>query len=128
MSYPLYDTDEFAKWAQAHDLHLVDEMAQAIWLTIDGKLYGSDLAVEPHELQSQVASYLESWPAYNAVPVTKTNFWSVVHEATGLIRVVSDTEIVRTMIGQFFTPEQNHWLETSQYEIEPYTKNRHYFE
>lgn len=128
MSYPLYDAAKFATWATTHDLHPVDTMAAAVWLTVDGQLYGSDLVVEPHELQGQVSSYLEMWPAYTALTVTKTNFWSVVHEATGLIRVVPDTEIVRTMIGQAFTPAQTKWLAESGYEIEPYTKNRHYFD
>lgn len=126
--FPLYDSEKFKAWTlKQTNMRIVSDMHDAQWLTVDGKLYGTNDAVAPHEIQAKIASYLAQWPAYKELKITKTNFWSVVHEATGLVRVVPDTEIVRTMIGQQLTPVQVKMIEQANFELEPYTKNRHYF-
>lgn len=127
--FPLYNNEKFQVWAKAHGLAEVTTLQAAQWLTIDGKMYGVSVTDQrpPHEIQQEVESYLASWPAYQALTITKNNFWSIVHEATGLVRVVPETEIVRTMIGQALTSEQQVIIAENGYELEPYTKNRNYF-
>lgn len=126
--FPLYDSEKFKEWILAQPgMEIVDNMHTAQWLTIDGILYGNTQANVPHEIQAQVVDYLQQWPAYQALTVTATNFWSIVHEGTGLVRVVPDTEIVRTMIGQNLSAKQTAIITNADFELEPYTKNRKYF-
>lgn len=126
--YPLYDKEKFQNWVLSQpNMKRVSDIHDAQWLTIDGVLYGTTDDVEPHEVQEKIITYLSQWSSYLELKITKTNFWSVVHEATGLVRVVPDTEIVRTMIGQELTPIQTRLIEQADFELEPYTKNRHYF-
>lgn len=126
----LYNTEKFKQWILSNsDMRLVSDIRQAQWLTIDGLMYGTvDKAKTPTQVQKQIVEYLNLYPEYNAIDITKNNFWSVVHEATGLIRVVLETEIVRTMIGQKLTKIQLEIINNADFEIEPYTKNRHYFD
>lgn len=128
--FPLYDANSFAAWAKMHNLVVVNTLAKATWLTIDGTMYGvpASSTFQPPEVQADIATYLVQFAAYNELKVTKNNFWSIVHEATGLVRVVAATEIVRTMINQNLSEQQTQIIEQANYELEPYTKNRHYFE
>ncbi|MBM7544146.1 hypothetical protein JOC59_000861 [Weissella beninensis] len=128
--FPLYDATKFATWAAANNLIPVPTLAQAVWLTIDGTMYGTkdEQLLAPHTVQADVATYLAQFTVYNNLKITSNNFWSIVHEATGLVRVVYATEIVRTMIRQRLSEPQRRLIEQANYEIEPYTKNRHYFD
>lgn len=126
--FPLYDAKKFALWAQQDQgLQIVTDLHDAQWLTIEGTMYGIATGKAPGEIQANIKDYLEQFPTYRALTVNKNNFWSIVHEATGLVRVVPETEIVRTMILQKLTPIQKKVIDDAAFELEPYTKNRQYF-
>lgn len=126
--FPLYVAEKFATWAcDQQGLKVVDDLHQAQWLTVDGIMYGIENDQNPREIQANIKDYLMKFDAYQAMTVNKNNFWSIVHEATGLVRVVPETEIVRTMILQPLTAKQQQIIADANFELEPYTKNRHYF-
>lgn len=128
ISFPLYDTEKFATWAcEKQGFKVVTDLHAAQWLTIDGIMYGLDSDKNPSEIQADIKDYLAQFEAYQVLKVNKNNFWSIVHEATGLVRVVPETEIVRTMIRQNLTEQQVQIITAADFELEPYTKNRNYF-
>lgn len=120
---PSLSDDQIKAWIEDEDLEFTDEPTESLFILRDGSMvsggYDSGIRGEDH---NSLTTILED----QGISFQDPEIWAKIHDATGVVRVVPESDKVLVMEGQELTAAQAAIIDDLQFDVEAYTQAPEY--